>query len=68
MGGFGSLGDRVSKRTVRAQISDDSPVIDARKFRAAIEKIANDKNSSDDEIASIQTLLSAWDHRARGED
>lgn len=43
MGGFGSLGDRVSKRTVRAQISDDSPVIDARKFRAAIEKIANDK-------------------------
>ncbi|WP_323129860.1 KAP family P-loop NTPase fold protein [Klebsiella aerogenes] len=68
MGGFGSLGDRVSKRTVRAQISDDSPVIDARKFRAAIEKIANDKNSSNDEIASIQTLLSAWDHRARGED
>ncbi len=68
MGGFGSLGDRVSKRTVRAQISDDSPVIDARKFRAAIEKIANDKNSSDDEIASIQTLLSAWAHRARGED
>ena len=68
MGGFGSLGDRASKRTVRAQISDDSPVIDARKFRAAIEKIANDKNSSDDEIASIQTLLSAWDHRARGED
>lgn len=68
MGGFGSLGDRVSKRTVRAQTSDDSPVIDARKFRAAIEKIANDKNSSDDEIASIQTLLSAWDHRARGED
>ncbi|EHH4994764.1 AAA family ATPase [Escherichia coli] len=68
MGGFGSLRDRVSKRTVRAQISDDSPVIDARKFRAAIEKIANDKNSSDDEIASIQTLLSAWDHRARGED
>ncbi len=68
MGGFGSLGDRVSKRTVRAQISDDSPVIDARKFRAAIEKIANDKNSSDDQIASIQTLLSAWDHRARGED
>ena len=43
-------------------------MIDARKFRAAIEKIANDKNSSDDEIASIQTLLSAWDHRARGED
>jgi len=57
----GSLGDRVSKPTVMALISNDSPVIDARRFRAAIEKIAKDKKSSDDEIASMQTLLSAWD-------
>lgn len=61
IGGFGSLGDRVSKPTVMALISNDSPVIDARRFRAAIEKIAKDKKSSNDEIASIQTLLSAWD-------
>lgn len=62
------MDDRVSKRRDTALISDDSPEIDARRFRAAIEKIANDKNSSEDEIKTTQVLLSAWDKRNMGED
>ncbi len=68
MGTSGTLGDRVSKRTVRAQISDSTPVIDAKKFRVAIERIAKDKNSDNDERESIDIFLAAWDRRRPGKD
>lgn len=68
MGGFGSLGDRVSKATVVAQISDDAEVIDAKAFRNRLEKVASDGKLEPQDLKIIQTLIDAWDRKRAGKD
>ena len=68
MGGFGSLGDRVSKATVVAQISDDTEIVDAKAFRARLEEIAAGGTLDEDDLKTVQTLLDAWDRKRAGKD
>jgi predicted KAP-like P-loop ATPase len=66
LGGFGGLGDRVSKRNVRAQITDDTPLLDAAAFRAQLERIVTERKLKEDDLVAVETLLNAWDDRRRG--
>ncbi|MGX5669033.1 hypothetical protein ACWKW9_24005 [Rhizobium daejeonense] len=68
MGGFGSLGDRVSKATVMAQISDDADIIDLEAFRARLEEVAADGRLDQDDLKTVQTFLDAWDRKRAGKD
>lgn len=68
LGGFGGLGDRVSKRNVRAQITDDTPLLDAAAFRAQLERIVKERKLPEDDLAAVETLLKAWDGRRGGGD
>jgi predicted KAP-like P-loop ATPase len=68
MDGFGSLGDRVSKATVVAKISDDADIIDAEAFRARLEVVAADGKLGRDDLKTVQTLLDAWDRKRAGKD
>ncbi|WP_339851425.1 P-loop NTPase fold protein [uncultured Nisaea sp.] len=66
MSGLGSLGDRVSKATIVAQISDDTEIIDSEAFRARLEEIAADGKLKQDDLKTVQTLLDAWDRKRAG--
>lgn len=68
MGGFGSLGDRVSKRTVTAKISDDMPIVNTKAFRAALETVHGSEEFSDDGKEIVRVFLDAWDRQQRGDD
>lgn len=68
MGGFGSLGDRVSKATVVAQISDDADIIDPEAFRARLEEVATDGKLDRNDLKTVQTLLDAWGRKRAGKD
>ena len=66
MGGNGSLGDRVSKQTITAQISDDTVIIDVGRFRELLEKLEKDRFLSDEKRETIRVFLTAWDsHQQR---
>lgn len=56
--GFGSLGDRVAKATVVAQISDDTEIIDPE-ARVRLEEIAADEKLDQDDLTVVKTLLGA---------
>ncbi|MFT5381308.1 MAG: putative KAP-like P-loop ATPase [Alteromonas macleodii] len=68
MGGFGSIGDRVSKRSVRAQISNSTDIIDTKKFRTALESAEISANLNQDEKKLIQQFLLSWDKQNQGDD
>lgn len=68
MGGFGSLGDRVSKATVVAQIGDDTKILDPQAFRVRLEEIAADGKLDQQDLTVVQTLLDAWDRKRAGND
>jgi predicted KAP-like P-loop ATPase len=63
MGGFGSLGDRVSKITITAQISDDTEIIDAKAFRTGLERIVFEKKLDADSLQAVKVFLEAWDQK-----
>jgi hypothetical protein len=67
LGMFG-LGDRVSKRQVRVQISDDMELLDLAKFRAELERIVREKAVAPDDLMAVQTFLAAWDAKKNGRD
>jgi predicted KAP-like P-loop ATPase len=68
MGGFGSLGDRVSKSKITAQMSDDTAIIDAKAFRGALERLLAAGTLNKESAATVQTLLDAWDRKRAGKD
>lgn len=68
MGGFGSLGDRVAKRSITAQIREDTNIIDATAFREALESVRNCGELDDDERHSIHAFLDAWNRQKSGDD
>ena len=63
MGGFGNMGDRVAKRSFRAQISDDTKIINVGEFRRALDNIANSEELDPDERKVVQQFLIAWDRQ-----
>jgi hypothetical protein len=68
MGGFGSLGDRVSRRSVTAQIRDDTDIVDSTAFRNALETVQGDEVLADEEREAVRVFIEAWDRQERGDD
>ncbi|WP_110648116.1 KAP family P-loop NTPase fold protein [Salinicola peritrichatus] len=68
LGGFGSLGDRVSRRQIRAQISDNFDLFDQTWFRGELERIVREKRYPPDDIEAVRVFLSAWTRRREGHD
>ncbi len=66
MGGFGSLGDRVSKATMVAQISDDTEIIDPAAFRVRLEEISAGGNLDQEDLTVVRTFLDAWNRKRAG--
>lgn len=63
IGGFGSMGDRVAKRTVRAQISDDTDILNVKEFRRTLNNILNSSELNKDEKDDVKQFLLAWDRK-----
>lgn len=68
MGGFGSLGDRVSKRVPRAQITPNFDLFDLNAFRAGLERIVREERLNTGDLEAIRAFLQAWDNRRSGRD
>jgi predicted KAP-like P-loop ATPase len=68
LGGFGSLGDRVSRRQVRAQISDSFDLFDPTWFRGELERIVQEKRHPQDDLEAVSLFLDAWARRRGGAD
>jgi len=66
VGGFGSLGDRVSKATVVANIKDDIEIIDPKAFRGRLEEILSGGKVDQDSLKTVRTFLDAWDRSPGG--
>ena len=68
LGGFGSLGDRVSRRHVRAQIRDDFDFFDPPWFRAELERIVREQRLPVDDLEAVRVFLDAWKKGERDPD
>jgi hypothetical protein len=67
MGGFGSLGDRVSKASTTAQITDDTDILDVNAFHAGLERIRDEAKLDAECLEVVRTFLDSWDRQRRGE-
>ncbi len=67
MGGFGSLGDRVSKASTTAQITDDTDILDVNAFYAGLERIRDEAKLDAECLEVVRTFLNSWDRQRRGE-
>ncbi len=68
LGGFGGLGDRVSRRNVRAQIGKEFDLFDTIVFQGELERIARERKLPEVDIEAIEVFLSAWANRREGRD
>ena len=68
MGGFGSLGDRVSRRQYRAQVGSNFDLFDTSWFRAELERMVEEKKHAADDLAAVKVFLDAWNNRRAGRD
>jgi predicted KAP-like P-loop ATPase len=68
MGGFGSLGDRVSVATTVAKIEADSGIIDVAAFRTALEDLISKQTIDESSLASVKEFLEAWDRKQASAD
>ena len=59
--GLGGLGDRVSKRHIRAQISDETNLFDVAKFRTELDRIVSKNLAEPDDVEAVRVFLNAWD-------
>ena len=64
-GGFGSLGDRVSKSSTSAQIDGIEEILDIGAFKSALERIDRDAELDTESLTKVRTFLEAWQHRSR---
>jgi hypothetical protein len=67
MGGFGSLGDRVSKASPTAQIADATDILDVNAFHAGLERIRDEAKLDAECLEMVRTFLDSWDRQRRGE-
>lgn len=68
IGGFGSLGDRVSKATVKAEVGDNTEIIDPKAFRERLDALVARGSLSEENLRIVQTFLAAWDRQRSGTD
>lgn len=66
LGGFGSLGDRVSRRNLRAQIGSKFDLFDTSQFKAELERIVTEQRLPADDIDAVKAFLNAWTNRREG--
>lgn len=60
LGGFGSLGDRVSRRNVRVSIRSDFDLFDPDQFRTALKRIAREQRQPAEDLEAVRVFLDAW--------
>lgn len=60
LGGFGGLGDRVSRREVRVDIRSDFDLFDPGEFRTALERIAREQRRPAEDLEAVRVFLAAW--------
>jgi predicted KAP-like P-loop ATPase len=56
-----SIGDRVSKTSTTARISDDIDILDAETFRAGLQRIRDEAAMDEASLEAVKTFLEAWD-------
>jgi len=62
LGGFGALGDRVSRREVRVDIGSNFIFFDPVEFRKSVERIIRDASRSEEDLEFLRSFLRAWDN------
>lgn len=67
LGGFGGLGDRVSRRNVRVSIRSDFDLFDPNQFRTALERIARERRRSVEDLEAVGVFLDAWAKKGAGD-
>lgn len=60
LGGFGSLGDRVSRRRVRVGIRSDFELFDPNQFRTDLERIVREHSLPKEDLEAVRVFLGAW--------
>ncbi len=68
MGGFGSLGDRVATPTTRAQVNENTDILDLLAFRNGLERIAGENALDEDSVHAVRIFLDAWNSGNRRRD
>lgn len=58
--GVVGLGDRVSKRTIRAQIDKNTDILDVDAFRSTLERLQSDGTLDDESQKTVDGFLAAW--------
>jgi hypothetical protein len=66
--GISGLGDTVSKRTPRANVTSMDLILDIKEFRWRVEKVAAAKTLSPSDVEAMKTFLGAWRKQEKGED
>lgn len=66
--GLTGLGDRVSQRHVRAQIDEESDIIDVPRFRSVLERLQASGDLDEASQETVDGFLAAWDRRRSGRD
>lgn len=66
LGGFGSLGDRVSRRNIRVSIRSDFDLFDPDQFRIALERIARERRQPAEDLEAVRVFLDAWAKKGSG--
>lgn len=61
--GFHGLGDRVARRHVRAQIDENTDILDVDLFRTGLENLQNENSLDEESNAIVDTFLTAWEQR-----
>ncbi|RVP99660.1 KAP family P-loop NTPase fold protein [Sinorhizobium meliloti] len=59
--GTHGLGDRVSRRSTIAQISDDTDIVDPVALRQGLERVASEGRVDEASLSAVQQFLDAWD-------
>ena len=61
--GFDGLGDRVANRNVRAQISDETEIVDTGTFWDNLVQLRDSNSLNEDDQLVVVTFLEAWQRR-----
>lgn len=66
--GVEGLGDRVSQRHIRAQIDENTDILDVDRFRTQLERLQSSEQLDEQSQKTVDDFLSAWDRRRSGTD
>ena len=66
--GFSGLGDRVAQRHMRAQIDENTDILDVDRFRAELQRLQASGQLDEPSQKTVDDFLVAWDRRRDGLD